>query len=653
VPQQAQDAAARPQSDGPRPPALPFPCLLPSLASALLLWLCYFPVSWPWLGWIALVPLLSLVRSEARPRRIYFSAWLGGLVFFIAALHWITAAAHVGMYGAWIALAVYCSLYLPLGLFLVRRLDRGTRLPLIVTLPAVWSALEFMRCELFTGFGWYLLGHAQHDFLPLIQIADVTGVYGVTFLVAAVNALAFELLYRRPGFRAWLSLPANPAPVWRGVLPIQVGVLVLAFAGVIAYGAWRLNQDDFNSGPRIALLQTDLDQRLKVKAFLGTGDWKAARETITRDYTFLCLLAAKQQPAPDLIIGPESSFPRKWYEIAPSLPADKIVHDNAVKEWREEADIVRRGAVRLAAASRASLLVGANGVSVAPDGHLRLSNTAVLIQKEAGWFGLRYRVADRYDKIHRVPFGEYVPFRESLPFMNALSPYGFDFSVTAGDRQTRFPLKVAGRARPVYFGVLICYEDSDASLSRRMAVPEAGEPAADFIVNISNDGWFNGSSQHEEHLAVCRFRAVESRRAVIRAVNMGISAVIDGNGRVLEPRKKGVLGDVEIWKIDEDGKSSNLGPARWTEFKKTQGVLMASVPIDDRVSLYALWGDWLAWSCWVLVAAGLIGCWKARKCMAPVCQATTCWSDQSLCAGSGPAPASSEGQQPANQLKRS
>jgi apolipoprotein N-acyltransferase len=610
VPERPREAP-RPASQTPRSPALPFPRLLPSLASAFLLWLCYFPVGWSWLGWIALVPLLALVRSEARPRRIYFSAWAGGLTFFLAALHWILAAAHVGMYGAWLALSIYCSLYFPLALFLVRRLDRGTGLPLVVSLPVVWSALEFMRAELLTGFAWYFLGHSQHDFLPLIQIADVTGVYGVTFLLAAVNALAFEALYRRPGFRSWLSLPSVPALSWRWTLPIQAAAVALAFAGVVAYGAWRLSQNDFDPGPRVALLQTDLDQRLKVLAFLGSGDARA-RETISRDYTYLCVVAARQNPRPELIIGPESSFPFRWLEVSPALSPDERIGEDEVKDVREAAEKVRQLAGRLAAATSASLLIGANGVTLDSSGRIRRSNTAVLVELKPGAAG-RLGVVDRYDKIHCIPFGEYVPMRDWLPFMNAFSPYNFNYSVTPGERQTRFPMKVATRSRPVHFGVLICYEDSDAALARRMAVPEGGEPPADFIVNISNDGWFNGSSQHEEHLAVCRFRAIESRRAVVRSVNMGISAVIDGNGRVLEPRKEGILGDVEIWKIDERATPTDLPPSRWGEFKKTQGVLIATVPIDSRPSLYALWGDWLAWGCWLLVAGGLVWCWLARR----------------------------------------
>jgi apolipoprotein N-acyltransferase len=139
--------------------------------------------------------------------------------------------------------------------------------------------------------------------------------------------------------------------------------------------------------------------------------------------------------------------------------------------------------------------------------------------------------------------------------------------------------------------VIICYEDTDPDLARRYSLPEDGAPAADFLVNISNDGWFCGTSEHEEHLAICRFRAIETRRSLARAVNMGVSAVIDGDGRVV----------------------ALPGPT-WAESKKVSAVLTAAVPIDERMSLYSRWGDWLPWSCLGVVALGLVvSLWRRRS----------------------------------------
>src|SRR5262249_15523446 len=153
-----------------------------------------------------------------------------------------------------------------------------------------------------------------------------------------------------------------------------------------------------------------------------------------------------------------------------------------------------------------------------------------------------------------------------LPLMQWLSPYGFDYSVTPGERQTRFALD------GYHFGMVICYEDTDPYLARQYARPEGSEPPVDFLVNTSNDGWFDGTAEHEEHLAVARFRAVECRRALLRAVNMGVSAVIDGNGRVLRPETTtATVGDkpVPLWTVPGDGsRAPELPTARWHDFKK-------------------------------------------------------------------------------------
>lgn len=166
------------------------------------------------------------------------------------------------------------------------------------------------------------------------------------------------------------------------------------------------------------------------------------------------------------------------------------------------------------------------------------------------------------------------------------------------------------------FGVLICYEDSDPFLGRRLAQDNADGKSVDFLVNISNDGWFDGTSEHEEHLVVSKFRAIEARRSMVRAVNMGVSAVIDGNGRILkphalpapvyDPNRLGMkliryLQKYQLWEVPALGPVEELPVAEYADFKKTAGVLLATVPIDSRASVYAAWGDWLPISGWVLV----------------------------------------------------
>lgn len=580
---------ARPQPSVPAiPPAHPpitRRAFLLSLTTSGLLWLCYFPADCGGLIWLALVPLLALVRSPARPGCIYLSVWIAGLAFYLAAIQWMRVA-DPRMYFTWIGLAFYCSLYFPLAVWLIRFLDRCTRWPLVLTVPIVWTALEFLRSTFGGGFSWYLLGHSQHVFLPLIQIADLTGAYGVSFLVAAVNALLFEILWGRPAIRTWLAGP-DARPRWGRIGLLVQGLAILAaLIGTTLYGFWRLGQDRQTPGPRIALIQGNLDQRLRNASAVSEN----AAKRMARHFRDLADLAAVYRP--DLIVFPETSWPDEWLE-----------EENGPNPHCREL------AKTMAARWQSNLLVGMNGAKVVGQ-HKRRYNSAILIDRHG-------KAVARYDKIHRVPFGEYVPFRDWLPLMNYFAPYDFDYSVWPGEQHTRMPLVDSATGRHLTFGVLICYEDTDAEVARPYGGGD-GEAAADFLLNISNDGWFDGTSEHDEHLAICRFRAVECRRAVARSVNMGISAVIDSNGRVLQPQAPPrpdphIDPDFHVWNVpmQRDG-TGELSVSQWHDYKKVAGVLLATVPLDDRASLYAHWGDWLPWSCWFLLAGAFVLIWVRR-----------------------------------------
>jgi apolipoprotein N-acyltransferase len=282
-----------------------------------------------------------------------------------------------------------------------------------------------------------------------------------------------------------------------------------------------------------------------------------------------------------LLVWPETSYPREWYEIAANLPTGSVPAEKQelYQDWQQAVASCRRLANQFADRWHTDLLLGLNGSVLQGDWKPIRYNTAILVKANG-------QVAGRYHKMHCVPFGEYVPLKRWLPFMNKLAPYDFDYSVHSGENFTRF---THGDYR---FGVLICYEDTDPYLARQYVRSDTGGPAVDFLLNISNDGWFHGTSEHEEHLAICRFRAIECRRAVARAVNMGISAIIDGNGRI-----------------------TALPGGTWGESKKVASVLKAPIPIDDRVSVYAICGDWFPWTCWAVIAAGMFWAvfWPGRS----------------------------------------
>ena len=557
--------------------------------TGVLLWMCYFPVAWGWLAWFALVPLLALIRSPARPRVIYLSAFVGGLVFYGLVLQWLRVADPM-MYFTWIGLAVYCACYFPMTVFFVRYLERRTSLPLVVTLPIVWTALEFFRSQFATGFSWYLLGYTQLDLLPIIQIADLAGVYAVTFLVVAVNAVLLEACWGRASFRRLLGRENEPSRQSRLAVALQALVVLLAVTGTIAYGVLRMQQSAFTPGPRVALIQGNIPQQLKNQA--------AAAEQVYLHYVALTAPAAIYHP--DLIVWPETSYPMEFEDVAAGFDRDRLS-----SEWKSALARSRELTEDVNQRWPTNVLLGLNSTILQTDGTERRFNSALLIDRGG-------KVAGRYDKIHRVPFGEYVPLRESLPFMNRLSPYDFEYGVAEGSGPVQFPLTKRDASTPYSFGVVICYEDSVPDVARPYG--GGGTHPTDMLLNISNDGWFDGTAEHEEHLAICRFRAVECRRPVARAVNMGVSAVIDGNGRVLRPTAipssklpAKILAGSHVWEIPADpARQEALPPSEWGEYKKVPGTLLATIPLDNRYSFYARYGDWLPWSCWSLLATGLL-----------------------------------------------
>jgi apolipoprotein N-acyltransferase len=516
------------------------------LLSSLLLWLAYFPVNCGPFGWIALVPLLLLGRLVVSRKLRYLSAWLSGLAFFVPAVSWMRVGDPM-MYYAWLALALYLSIYFPLAMFLIRRLDRVASLPLCASAPIVWTAMELARAWMLGGLPWYFLGQTQHNVLSMIQIADLGGVYAVSFLVVAVNGLVADAL---TGQRQ--SIGRNSV------------VLLVLLALTFGYGTWRLSQDQFAEGPKVALLQGNIPQEVKDEAVAPDGGNAANR--MMREY--VALMNEAMPSKPDLAIWPETSFPGGHVFPAAGVAAIDL------QLWSKRIDDSKSSLAAAGTAWQTPVLLGVITADVGPGEQYRQFNSAVLVAPDGV-------VRERYNKVHRVPFGEYVPLVETFPWLKNFTPYdGLDYTVAAGTHMARFELPIP--ARTYRFGVLICYEDSEAGLACSYVVADP----VDFLVNISNDGWFKGTQEHEQHLAVSRFRAVECRRSLVRAVNMGVSAVIDPNGRV----------------------THTPGPT-WAASKAIAAVVIANVPIDNRWSFYAWAGDWLPLGCWfIIIGVCMKGC---------------------------------------------
>src|SRR4051794_22163952 len=213
-----------------------------ALASALLLFGAFPPAGWGWLAWGALAPLFVLIRSDRPRRSVYLAGWLGGLVFWLLALSWITRSDE-GAWLAWIVMAGALSAWWPAFLLLARLAVRRLGLPLMVAAPVTWVALEFVRAYAVTGFPWYYLAHTQYRVLPLIQIADLAGAWGLSFLMAMANACWADLV-TFPVLR-----PTPRGPRLARAQAVRLAVLAVVVGATLGYGFFRVGTAHFRPGP--------------------------------------------------------------------------------------------------------------------------------------------------------------------------------------------------------------------------------------------------------------------------------------------------------------------------------------------------------------------------------------------------------------------
>jgi apolipoprotein N-acyltransferase len=535
------------------------------ITSGVILWSSFPPVEWSWLAWIALVPLFWLAIQGGPRLRLYLGAWAGGLVFWLLSVQWVRLTDPTAWL-AWLTLALIFSFWWPGFLALVRFAVFRLRIPLMMAAPIFWVGLEYIRAHLLTGFPWYYLGHSQFRFLTLIQIADTTSALGISFLVALANAWVVDLLslplLRRTAQGPRLT-PRQTVRLW------LVGLLI---GGSLLYGAYRIQTASFRNGPRLALLQTNFVQRYKM-----SGDPAAIIQMLER-LQHLIDRAVAVQPRPDLIVWPETSYPYGYTTIDPATPMPVLArqvgfisNEITVADWIDKMQRVSEHLHGLTDAAGVPMLVGAIFYDHRPEG-MNKYNSAILFEPLV-------RTVHAYHKIHLVPFGEFIPFLDTLPWLTVFTPYrnGYVPSLTFG----REPLSLT--IGPYRLAAAICFEDTVPHVIRRFFQESEDGRQPDVLVNLSNDGWFHGSSELDMHLAVSVFRTIEHRVPLARAVNTGISALIDGNGEI-----------------------------RDTLPRQTESVLNVTVPLDDRTSNYTVLGDWLGISC-LAVTIGLLPVGFLRK----------------------------------------
>jgi apolipoprotein N-acyltransferase len=494
------------------------------------------------LCWVAITPLLIAILRARQPRTLqlragikllpasplqaFLLAYACGVLWYAGTCYWIYSVMH--QYGGVstplgiVILLLFC-LYLAIyhGVFgLLVSLLAGSgplNLRALLLSPIVWVAVELARTRI-TGFPWGLLGTTQVDNFPLARIASVTGVYGLSFEILLVNAaLAAAFLVPREKRKRLLLATVGAA------LILQAGSLVPAPALPADHSA--------------LLVQANVP-------ILEGADWtKPYFNDTLRDLTEISL-DPHDGPNPDLIVWPESP--------APFYASDPIFRD-AVSN--------------VAGRSGAWLLTGSVGIrnaSTTPDQVTEIYNSAALVSPNGDW-------TSRYDKIHLVPFGEYVPFKQIFSFAGGLTKEVGDFSRGT----SRTPLDAGGTK----LGVFICYESIFPDDIRQFA-----NNGAQVLVNISNDGWYGDSGAYAQHLKQSRMRAVENNRWLLLDTNTGRTAGIDPNGRIVTSAPR-----------------------------KTRTVLRAPYALISATTFYTRHGDWFAYLCAIISIAALFARLFARE----------------------------------------
>jgi len=428
----------------------------------------------------------------------------------------LSEAASVGVL---ILFALYLGLYLALfgALFGIVRRSWNVTTALLCS-PLLWVAVEFARDRV-TGFPWDLLGYAQVDNLALTRIASWTGVFGLSLLIAAVNML-------------WVMPAAK--------LRSRTTRSLLLLAAVLSVAATWLQ---FKEAP-LSPAQTDASAVLvQENLSVGVGAQQQSRDAMLASFATLSQHPAFPQhagvsAAPNIVLWPES--PASFYDSDPA--------------YRDFMEKLAQSTVTPILAD--DLAVGPRN----PNGSYSLYNSATLFREDGSYGG-------RYDKMHLVPFGEYVPYKPLFFFVGHLLD-GLPF--IPGTKRVVFDDR--GRT----YGVFICYESIFGDEVRQFV-----QQGAQVLVNLSDDGWYGDSSAPWEHLDMARMRAIENNRWLLRSTNTGVTASIDPYGRVVDQMPR-----------------------------HTRGALLARFSFIDGTTFYTRHGDWIAWLCAiltaVLIAAGLL-----------------------------------------------
>jgi apolipoprotein N-acyltransferase len=463
--------------------------LLFAITSGLLTGLSFDFQFLNFLAWFSLTPFLFILKDSSLKKGIFYS-FIFGFIYSLTAMFWVGNVTKLGLIILLFYLALYAVLFFIAGRYFLKK-------PLaIITIPCVWVILEFLRENIWCGFGWTNLGYSQYNNLYLIQPADLFGVKGISFIIVMVNVFFLEIFLRKRFlFYKFLTVLIVLSSIW-------------------GYAFFRLNNLEHKSSVNLSVVQPNIPQELK---------WEeAAQGDIIEKLKKLSLQTSRGS----LVIFPEAAWPL-------------VVGESNYNLLRDFVKEVKRNTL----------------IGVITSENENFYNTAFVFDKEAEFLGI-------YRKIKLVPFGEYIPLRDLFSFIDVINSIG---DTSRGKEYKIFSYN------DKKFAVLICFEDIFPLFVSDFA------KRSDFLVNITNDAWYGGNPECNQHLSMIVMRAVENRISIARCANTGISGWVSYKGQVhkLKYEDKDILID---------------------------GTLDFNLPLNTERTLYNKWGEAFIYLCILFLA---------------------------------------------------
>jgi apolipoprotein N-acyltransferase len=513
-------------------------------------------------AWIAPALILATALGK-RGGETFRIGYVAGLAHYLGSLYWLLNIPVTGFpILGWVALAVFLALFPGMWVWLtinslpspnllteggapdwiaaakeISKLSWAQRMSWALRSSAAWVALEMILARIFGGFPWNLLGDSQYHIVPLIQFASFTGVYGISFLVVWTSV---SLLC---GAIAVFGQPTQRSPWMAEIILPFTAIFVAMF-----YGFHQLAHPDATRREvKVALVQPGIPQTMIWDADKNRERFRDLME-LSED--------ALAQPA-DVLVWPEAALPGTPFDENGNIgaPLSELAREH--KSW---------------------LIIGGDDFEAKPT-ETNYFNACFLINPQG-------QLAERYRKRGLVIFGEYIPLERWLPFIKWLTP--ITGSYTPGDRAVQFHFSTTSANAPekVQTSVLICFEDVFPHLARKSVQPDT-----DFLVNITNDGWFGEGAAQWQQAAAATFRTIENGVPLIRCANTGITCWIDRYGR---------------WQqvfTDKNGTVYGVG------------FMHATVPLPDShpQTFYNRHGDWFGWACVALAAVIFVGQYRRSR----------------------------------------